>query len=495
MKVTCVLLIGALLATGYAYPASKESKSSSSDPADDAEFIVVPLEHQRPSFYNRYPSSFDGFDGVLDTADFPHSPSSGYFPSINPFTWQFSSYLDDLMRRLRDRFSGSWNPFYGGGDFAPSGPGLWPVEIPDDSSDATKTNTTSTVKIIDGHKVVINDTYYTKNTEFGTSIYKVRVIDVKPLDGEDDGKASTEKPEIETGNRSGTDDAETPKESNDDDDDDSDKKEQPATDAPKRDTELEASDEDTTPADDNLNTINNDIDSSKKEEHSTTSGIESFESLESEPLDKLVTKSPIRESLERNILRTELDEDREDASSVDESQETFSPDEWKQYHDDRKRIMVSVDNRFPPTNQHQLDSNGFLPPGAIDLSNDIAINNMLADQSIPLHPDVEVFSPNRRRPAQQDPMQPFPVFPGFSQSFPGGNRFPAQYPNQFPQQFPQRPNGQFPVQTFPIFPQFGSQRPEQGQGQRPGGFGQPQVPVLMMSFPQPFPARFREVRP
>lgn len=251
---TCfLLLVGALLVTARAYPASSESKSS--DLSDDAEFIVVPLQNQRPSYFNRYPSSFDAFDGVVDTEDFPHPGQAPvFFPSVNPFTWQLSSYLDDLMKRLRDRFAGSWNPFYGGSDFGPSGPGLFPIDIPEDSSEDGQTNTTSTVKIIDGHKVIINDTYYTKHTDFGTSVYKVRVIDVKPLDGNEEGTPSTEKP-IETGNRNGNDGG------------DSDKKE-PVTEPPKRDTELDASEEDTTAADDNLNTIESDkdIDGLKKDE-------------------------------------------------------------------------------------------------------------------------------------------------------------------------------------------------------------------------------------
>lgn len=47
--------------------------------------------------------------------------------------------------------------------------------------------------------MIINETVYTKDTDFGKSIVKVRVIDVKPLDGEstnenDDGIVSvTEK--------------------------------------------------------------------------------------------------------------------------------------------------------------------------------------------------------------------------------------------------------------------------------------------------------------
>lgn len=260
------------MATVCGFPASGESRGRSSNPADDAEFIVVPLEQQRPSFYNRYPSSFDDFDGVVDTGDFAHPVGNPvFFPSINPFTWHLSSYLDDLIKRLRGQFANSWNPFYdGGSDFLPSRPGVWPL-IPDESPEDGQ-NTTSTVKVIDGHKVVINDTYYTRKNEFGTSIFKVRVIDVKPADGDSEGdSASTEKP-VDTGNRAGT-DADSSKDDSSKDDSSKDepepeKKEPAPTEAPKRDTELDGSDEDTTPADDSLNTIdsNSDIDSPKKEE-------------------------------------------------------------------------------------------------------------------------------------------------------------------------------------------------------------------------------------
>uniref|UniRef100_C6ZR00 Putative virus-induced protein n=1 Tax=Ochlerotatus triseriatus TaxID=7162 RepID=C6ZR00_OCHTR len=267
---TCFLLIGAVLAVAYAYPASSESKS---DPADDAEFIVVPPEHQRPSYYNRYPSSFDSFDGVVDTGDFPHPGQSPvFFPSVNPFTWQFSSYLDDLIKRLRDRMAGSWNPFYGGSDFAHSGPGVWPIEIPDDdSSEDAQTNTTSTVKFIDGHKVIINDTYYTKKTGYGTSIYKVRVIDVKPAEEGESEKPATEEKPVETGNRNGSDDDEAPKKEDDNGSDadqpakkdeagETDTREPTTTAAPRRDTELDSSDEEATPIDDSVNSVDSDTD-------------------------------------------------------------------------------------------------------------------------------------------------------------------------------------------------------------------------------------------
>lgn len=274
---TCLLVVGAVASIAYAYPARNDD--SKSDPSSDAEFIVVPLEHQRPSYINRYPSSFEGFDGVLDTDDFAHAggQSPVFFPSINPFTWQFSSYLDDVIKRVRDRFAGSWNPFYGGGDFIPSGPGLFPIDIPDvETADVEggQTNSTSTVKVIDGHKVIINDTYYTKKTDFGTSVFKVRVIDVQPADGEESGEkdggdkaATTTEKSLETGNRNGGADAdEAPKK----DSEDEDKKEPTTAETPKRDTELDSSDEEASPAvDDSLNTIDDsktkDIDGDKKD--------------------------------------------------------------------------------------------------------------------------------------------------------------------------------------------------------------------------------------
>uniref|UniRef100_A0A182S5A3 Salivary secreted mucin 3 n=1 Tax=Anopheles funestus TaxID=62324 RepID=A0A182S5A3_ANOFN len=253
---TSLLLVVALTVTAtIAYPASYE-KEKESDTSEDAEYIVVPLSHHRPTYYNRYPSSFEGFDGVVDTGDFAPIPARPvYFPSYNPFSWHLSGYLDDLLKRVRDRFAGSWNPFYGG-DFIPSGPGIWPPEIPEDSSEDGVTNSTSTVKVIDGHKVVINDTYYTKKTEFGTSIFKVRVIDVKPTDDSSEAVTTPKAPtDVELGNRNGA-------------DDDADKQPAaPSTDAPKRDTELESSDEEKPTADDdNLNTIdtsNVDIDEAK----------------------------------------------------------------------------------------------------------------------------------------------------------------------------------------------------------------------------------------
>lgn len=49
----------------------------------------------------------------------------------------------------------------------------------------------ASLKYIDGRKVVINDTFYTKETDFGTSVYNVRVIDFLPTNDDDDTTIST----------------------------------------------------------------------------------------------------------------------------------------------------------------------------------------------------------------------------------------------------------------------------------------------------------------
>ncbi|XP_035908862.1 uncharacterized protein LOC118510741 isoform X2 [Anopheles stephensi] len=456
---TGLLLVVALTVTAtVAYPASYE-KEKESDTSEDAEYIVVPLSHHRPTYYNRYPSSFEGFDGVVDTGDFAPIPARPvYFPSYNPFSWHLSGYLDDLLKRVRDRFSGSWNPFYGG-EFAPSGPGVWPVEIPDDSSEDGVTNSTSTVKVIDGHKVVINDTYYTKKTEFGTSIFKVRVIDVKPTDGDSDEVSTSPKAptDVEVGNRNG------------DDDDAAKAPAAPSTDAPKRDTELESSDEEKTTADDdNLNTIDDmEIDEVKAnngkeatEDKPEWSLLESFEGA-SHPSEDLVEDSP-EITIQRNRGNSELLEsssEEEVESNVNVPRQPVS-NEWPK-QDDRQRIIVSnrFDNRFNANQETPVGD----APTVHDLTNDIAINfRMATDKSVTANPNAITFNPMNPPSVivQRDPFPgaapgrypPIPGRPamGFPSpqpgvGFPAGGSFPG-----FPGQGNPFPGGQFPLQPFPM---------------------------------------------
>ncbi|XP_063709396.1 uncharacterized protein LOC134837929 [Culicoides brevitarsis] len=119
---------------------------------DDVELIeVVPLEKQNAS--HAFGADYDD--------DYP--PASfvpvAYFPFNIDFRSLFTGF-DDWIDRMRNRFHG-----------IVSGEGL----------DGDKGNTTSTVKVVDNHKVTINDTVYKKDTPYGTQFVKVRTVHVRPV--------------------------------------------------------------------------------------------------------------------------------------------------------------------------------------------------------------------------------------------------------------------------------------------------------------------------
>ncbi|XP_052850739.1 uncharacterized protein LOC128261209 isoform X2 [Drosophila gunungcola] len=144
------------------------------DPQDDAEVIKVPSRPQpEPDFHN--------FRGVIDTG-------SGYpFLQSNPSGFNLGVFdsFDDLLRRLRTRI---WPVI--GSDSGEDG-----ASPTDDSSDDSGSgfsfglrplipvnpkngNSTSTVKVVDGHKVEINETVYGDSN----SVFKVRLVNVRPLE-------------------------------------------------------------------------------------------------------------------------------------------------------------------------------------------------------------------------------------------------------------------------------------------------------------------------
>lgn len=60
------------------------------------------------------------------------------------------------------------------------------------------------LKYINGRKVVINDTFYTKETDFGTSVYNVRVIDFLPDNDETTSSTTNDgSPELDVDDESG----------------------------------------------------------------------------------------------------------------------------------------------------------------------------------------------------------------------------------------------------------------------------------------------------
>lgn len=51
--------------------------------------------------------------------------------------------------------------------------------------DPSKGNSTSTIEVINGHKIEINNTVYADKSENGDEVFKVRVVQIRPLDVEE----------------------------------------------------------------------------------------------------------------------------------------------------------------------------------------------------------------------------------------------------------------------------------------------------------------------
>ncbi|XP_055387254.1 putative uncharacterized protein DDB_G0282499 [Condylostylus longicornis] len=87
--------------------------------------------------------------------------------SISPYS--FFDGFEDYFRTIRERLLGRF------------------LEAADTFElDPSKANSTSETKIINGHRVEINNTVYVDKDENGNEIVKVRVVHIRPLDLEDD---------------------------------------------------------------------------------------------------------------------------------------------------------------------------------------------------------------------------------------------------------------------------------------------------------------------
>lgn len=178
-SIICIAFVAAIMMNGVmALPARS--------PSDDAEVIDVP---RNP--VNNNDDGFHDFKGVIDTG-------SNYHPFLIPEPHPFSLNLgffdtfEDIFRSLHNR--------------------LWPLDVTggvgDSDEDGTglsvnvngkKGNTTSTVKIVDGHKIEINDTIYGDDK----SVFKVRVVNIRPVESDEDvgdnsDKKGTDIPSVTT---------------------------------------------------------------------------------------------------------------------------------------------------------------------------------------------------------------------------------------------------------------------------------------------------------
>eukprot|EP00099_Drosophila_melanogaster_P024864 NP_723746.1 virus-induced RNA 1, isoform A [Drosophila melanogaster] len=383
------------------------------DPQDDAEVIKVPSRPQPES-------DFHNFRGVIDTG-------SGYpFLQPNPSSFNVGIFdsFDDLFRRLRTRL---W-PVIG----RDSGEeGASPTGDSDDSSDGSgagfpfgvrplipldskNANTTSTIKVVNGHKVEINETVYGDSN----SVFKVRLVNVRPLESGEEVAQGVHtsggdfQPALEPSTSA------PPKKFEEFDEEDDDDRREPLEKQP-QDNEVRDIDEpkSTTPTNTsyttNLHTsapidsefeasdISEDIVETQPEEQKNTMDqlqqmmeplreeIRHEEDLEQEHEDKEYLER--KEKKEREEFDSSDDEDGEATTPVVMS-ETFN-DEWAEFDQDQDREHDrnedqdhDLDFENDLNNEIDIEEN-FVP---IDLSNDIAVNDLAAaDPNFPINEDAE----------------------------------------------------------------------------------------------------------
>lgn len=288
----------------------------SSNLDDDAEVIVVPLEAQQGTRVNdqRFAAADNGV------------PFFSFAP-YNPFRWNFGIFdeFHNIVRQLRERVHNVWS------DDAPV----------DKSDPSVKTNSTSRVEYIDGRKVLINDTFYTKETEFGTSVYNVRVIDFLPVNDETTRTTATNNNGEPNFDVEGVDDDEIDvvKSNNDD--------------------ELDKGSPEEL---DNSNNIIDDIENFELDNDNN----HQQQQLQNHHQQLYQQPPPLEDDIYTN---NRLEEFMPNNSPANENA-------WESMEDE-------LDT------EQNINVNGHYP---VDLSNDIAINQMAADQGVPYDSDAEIFS-------------------------------------------------------------------------------------------------------
>ncbi|KAH8391542.1 hypothetical protein KR200_009437, partial [Drosophila serrata] len=411
-----------------------------SNPQDDAEVINVPSRPQTES-------DFHNFRGVIDTG-------SGYpFLQPNPsgFNLGFFDSFDDLFRRLRTRLwpvIGTDSADDGAADDSDeSSVGLgsgFSLGLPLTPLNPKDGNTTSTVKVVDGHKVEINETVF-GNTN---SVFKVRVVNVRPLDSGEEvaegvhtngggfqpakGPATSAPPPAKSAGQGEF-----------DDEVEEDGRREPLEKQPKdnevRDIDEPKSTTTTTTTPTTVDSTTTKL-ATRLPEDSESEATDISEDIvvqqQRKPMDQLQQMMAFaREELERTeALEKEHQEqeaqeqehqeqehheqdhqekesmemmkhkDREEFdSSDDEDAETTTPivmsetfdEEWAEFDQDHGQDQdheVELEGDFENDLNNDIDiEENFVP---VDLSNDIAVNDLAAaDPDFPHNPDAEVFAP------------------------------------------------------------------------------------------------------
>lgn len=155
-----VVLLVCFLALAHGFPgANRESaESSESDDKTDGVVLVLPRRNIFDDLGDDDEPSM-GMPGMWHPFRFDNSPFDGLF-----------TRMQEAMNRARAEMAAALASQLGQvGGLTPWG------KIPEGA------NTTSTTKIIGDHQVTINETTYSDGDDNSGTIFRVRVVDVKPL--------------------------------------------------------------------------------------------------------------------------------------------------------------------------------------------------------------------------------------------------------------------------------------------------------------------------
>ncbi|XP_046734272.1 icarapin-like [Diprion similis] len=159
MKSAFSLLIfaSALFAVAFAYPGARSASPESDEKSEQVLPIII------------VPEDLDDCCGSRFFSSFSDNPLDG-----------FLTRMQNMMKTLREQVAASLPGFSNSDDL---------YDLPKIPEGA---NTTSTTKVINGHVVTVNETTYSDGDENGSTVLRVRVVDIKPANDEDTEILDTE---------------------------------------------------------------------------------------------------------------------------------------------------------------------------------------------------------------------------------------------------------------------------------------------------------------
>ncbi|XP_026479732.1 uncharacterized protein LOC113386147 [Ctenocephalides felis] len=368
----------------YHLPLSIFAEGKTSTETLDEETVIVPLEAQREG--NSEPNTHIIIGGFGPPLNFGAPLVGGFGPQfgeISPFVGippHEPPFLAGVPQPAPSVFAGL-NPFGNGGGFLgglESGLALMRRQlstilnhVPGVGNPAQGDgNTTSSTKVIDGHRITINETVYSNG--YDGSVFKVRVVDVhpekpdhKPSEEEDGAEVTTTNPKLQTEKMGKIDSVEVTTET-----------ERTET---INDSGIELSENSATEISTKENTsesgekLSNDI-NEKSEEVSGNNASEDFQENVSD--DKSENFDRSTESLD--VSQSQPIQPAYPEEVYDYGQEILSvpsPDEWNNANYQYEDLL--------DTNEIQHADN--------DLSNDIAINDIAAAAGVTADPQSELI--------------------------------------------------------------------------------------------------------